>query len=317
MSWQPAAELQVLRRRAQLLATIRAFFAERGVLEVETPLLGSSGVTDPAIEPFIVPDGEVLDTPRFLQTSPEYGMKRLLAAHGEPIYQVCKAFRDGESGARHNPEFTLLEWYRPGFDHHALMDEVARLVQTCLGERPMHRLSYRALFIRELAVDPFTATRDDLALVASEYADTGSMAGDRDLWLDLLMTHVLEPRLAERGACFIYDYPASQAALSRIVQEDGVRVGQRFELYVDGVELANGYCELTDAAEQRARFEADNALRRERGQQERPIDDRLLAAMAHGLPDCSGVALGVDRLLMLAIAADDVAEVLAFPWRSS
>ena len=143
------------------------------------------------------------------------------------------------------------------------------------------------------------------------------MVGDRDLWLDLLMTHVLEPRLAERGACFVYDYPASQAALSRIVEEDGALVGQRFELYVDGLELANGYCELTDAKEQRARFEADNALRRSRGQEERPIDKHLLAAMDHGLPECSGVALGIDRLLMLATGAENITEVLAFPWENS
>lgn len=317
MTWQPAARLEVLRRRAQLITTIRAFFAQRDVLEVETPLLCSAGVTDPAIEPFTVARGDSLEAPRYLQTSPEYAMKRLLAAHGEPIYQICKAFRDGEAGSRHNPEFTLLEWYRPGFDHHALMDEVTELVLQCLGERPVQRLSYRALFIRELAIDPFTATTEDLAALAREHADTGSLAGDRDLWLDLLMTHLLEPRLADRGACFVYDYPASQAALARIVEEDGVQLGQRFELYVDGIELANGYCELTDPAEQRARFERDNQIRRERGQEERTIDQRLLAAMKDGMPECSGVALGLDRLLMLATGAASMEEVLTFPWQAT
>lgn len=317
MSWQPAAALDVLRRRAQLIADIRAFFKERDILEVDTPLLCTTGVTDPAIEPFTVSRGEALDAPRYLQTSPEYAMKRLLAAHNAPIFQIAKAFRDGEVGTRHNPEFTMLEWYRPGFDHHALMDEVAELVVRCLGDRPVHRLSYKDLFERELSIDPFTATQEDLANLARKHADTGSMEGDRDLWLDLLMTHIVEPRLAERGACFVYDYPASQAALSRIVEVDGTRVGQRFELYVDGMELANGYCELTDADEQRARFEADNALRRERGQEERPIDEALLAAMQTGLPECSGVALGLDRLLMLAVDAKSVAEVLTFDWQSS
>ena len=317
MSWQPVAALDVLRRRAQLLATVRAFFAERDVLEVETPLLCTAGVTDPAIEPFIVTRGEALDAPRFLQTSPEYAMKRLLAAYSEPIFQIAKAFRDGEAGARHNPEFTMLEWYRPGFDHHALMDEVAELVVYCLGDRPVHRLSYRELFERELSIDPLTATPEELASLAREHADTGSMEGNRNLWLDLLMTHIVEPRLAERGACFVYDYPASQAALSRIVEEEGARVGQRFELYVDGIELANGYCELTDAKEQRARFEADNALRKERGQEERPIDEALLAAMQKGLPECSGVALGLDRLLMLSVGADTLSDVLNFTWQNS
>ncbi len=317
MAWQPAAEIDVLRRRAQLNSTIRAFFAERDVLEVETPLLCSTGVTDPALEPFVVLQCDALSAPRFLQTSPEYAMKRLLAAHGTPIYQICKAFSDGEAGNRHNPEFTMLEWYRPGFDHHGLMDEVAELVLQCLGDRPVQRLSYRALFIRELATDPFTATAQDLATLAREYADTGSMGGDRDLWLDLLMTHVLEPKLAERGTCFVYDYPASQAALSRIVEEDGVKLGQRFELYVDGIELANGYCELTDPTEQRARFASDNEVRKERGQQERPIDEKLLAAMEHGMPQCSGVALGLDRLLMLVTGTASVNDVLAFPWQSS
>lgn len=317
MSWQPAAALDILRRRAQLIADIRAFFKERDILEVDTPLLCSTGVTDPAIEPFTVTRGEALDAPRYLQTSPEYAMKRLLAAHNAPIFQIAKAFRDGEVGTRHNPEFTMLEWYRPGFDHHALMDEVAELVVRCLGDRPVHRLSYKDLFERELSIDPFTATQEDLANLARKHADTGSMEGDRDLWLDLLMTHIVEPRLAEQGACFVYDYPASQAALSRIVEVDGTRVGQRFELYVDGMELANGYYELTDADEQRARFEADNALRRERGQEERPIDEALLAAMQSGVPECSGVALGLDRLLMLAVDAKSVAEVLTFDWKTS
>lgn len=314
MSWRPAASFEQLRARAALLARLRRFFAARDVLEVNTPLLCSSGVTDPAIEPLVVASGTSLRAPRYLQTSPEYAMKRLLARDGQPIYQIAPAFRDGETGRRHNPEFTLLEWYRPGFDHHQLMAETVALLQDCLGERPLYKRSYRQLFVDVLQVDPFTADTAELEAIARERIDAGTVAGGRDLWLDLLMSHLIEPQLATRGVCLIHDYPASQAALARIVELDGVELGQRFEVYVDGVELANGYCELLDAAEQRRRFEYDNAGRREQGQQERPLDERLLAALQHGLPPCSGVALGVDRLLMLATGSTDIREVLAFDW---
>jgi elongation factor P--(R)-beta-lysine ligase len=315
--WRPAADLTSMRQRAALLARLRQFFADRMILEVETPLLCRTGITDPSIEPFILVRSDAREQPRFLQTSPEYAMKRLLAAVGEPIFQISKAFRDGEAGSRHNPEFSLLEWYRPGFDHHRLMDEVADLVRCCLGERPLQKYSYRQLFQERLQVDPFTATIAELEATARRHLDPGRLLGDRNLWLDLLMSHVLEPQLGGGAICFIYDYPASQAALARIVRVDDIEVGQRFELYVDGVELANGYCELTDAREQRRRFERDNTLRRERGQCERPVDEQLLAALAHGLPDCSGVALGIDRLLMLATGATDIRDVLAFDWERS
>jgi lysyl-tRNA synthetase class 2 len=317
MDWQPTATIECIRARAALLAKLRQFFAVRGILEVETPLLCSSGITEPAIEPLIVERGVSLTQPHYLQTSPEYAMKRLLAAQGESIYQISKAFRDGEAGARHNPEFTLLEWYRPGFDHHRLMAEVADLVRLCLGERPQQKRSYRQLFLDILQIDPFTASADELQDTARLHLDTGTLSGGRDMWLDLLMSHLIEPRLADLGMCFVYDYPASQAALSQIADVEGVPVGQRFELYVDGLELANGYCELTDPAEQRLRFERDNVRRREYGRPERPLDERLLAAMEHGLPDCSGVALGVDRLLMLVTGASDIRDVLAFDWERS
>jgi lysyl-tRNA synthetase class 2 len=305
-----------LQARAGLLGLIRSFFAERDVLEVDTPLLCRSGVTDPSIEPFVVERGASIDRPRFLQTSPEYAMKRLLAAGSGAIYQLARAFRDGEAGSRHNPEFTLLEWYRPGYDHHQLMAEVAELVKVCLGERVLHRFSYRQLFEQQLAIDPFTAPVSELVDLARQHVDTGIVSGERDLWLDLLMSHVLEPQLAGLGMCFIYDYPPSQAALAQVVEVDGQPVGQRFELYVDGMELANGYFELTDAAEQRRRFEQDNQRRREYGQPERPLDEQLLAALAQGLPSCSGVALGVDRLLMLVMGEPDIRNVLAFDWES-
>ena len=315
MSWEPSADLERLRARAALLGELRVFFAERGVLEVETPLLCSAGVTDPALEPFlagVVDSGE--SEPRYLQTSPEYAMKRLLAAGSGPIFQICKAFRQAELGARHNPEFTLLEWYRPGFDHHALMSEVIELIRRCLGQRALHKRSYRRWFQDLLEVDPFTASDAELEGLARARLDVGSLAGGRDLWLDVLMTHLVEPQLAQLGMCLIYDYPASQAALSRIAWVGNAEVGQRFELYVDGMELANGYFELTEAVEQRARFERDNLQRARQGLSARPLDERLLAAMAQGLPSCSGVALGVDRLLMLRTGSADLREVVAFDW---
>lgn len=315
MHWRGAAELPELRARAALYGDLRAFFAARGVLEVETPLLCSAGITDPAIEPLRVERGLSIHAPRYLQTSPEYAMKRLLAAGSGAIYQITRAFRDGEAGSRHNPEFTLLEWYRPQADYHALMDEVAALVQACVGRRTCRRASYRELFVAELAVDPLVADAAALEAIARERIDVGTLQGPRDLWLDLLLSHCIEPALAaEGGLVFVYDYPASQAALAQLADSDGVSVARRFELYVDGVELANGYQELTDAVEQRRRFEADNRRRRELGQQELPLDERLLAAMAAGLPPCSGVALGFDRLLMLAEKAGAIGEVLAFDW---
>ncbi len=314
MAWRPGADSGCLRARAELLAQVRAFFAGRQVLEVETPLLCRAGVTDPAIEALRVEHGSSIASPRYLQTSPEYAMKRLLAAGSGPIFQVSRAFRDGEAGSRHNPEFTLLEWYRPGFDHHRLMAETAELVCSCLGSREQSIRSYRELFRGQLGIDPFTASLEKLEALARQHLDVGGMTGDRDLWLDLLMSHLIEPQLPNPGLMFVYDFPASQAALARIAEEDGFQVGQRFELYVDGLELANGYCELTDAAEQRARFERDNARRREYGLPEHPLDEALLAALEHGLPACSGVALGLDRLLMLATGATDIREVLAFDW---
>lgn len=316
--WRPRAPADALRARADLLASIRGFFAERAVLEVETPLLCSRGITDPAIEPLLVSGGlSVGASSRYLQTSPEYAMKRLLAAGSGPIYQICKAFRDGEAGSRHNPEFTLLEWYRPGMDHHQLMAEVVALVGACLGERPWQALSYWELFRRSIGVDPFADSLGTLQQKVRGMVDVGALSGDRDLWLDLLLTHAVEPWLAGQGLCFVYDYPPSQAALARLGERDGYPVGERFELYVDGIELANGYHELGDAAEQRARFEDDNRCRQARGQPQRPLDEALLAALAAGLPDCSGVALGVDRLLLLATGETDIRRLLAFPWERS
>jgi len=310
VDWRPGAEMPTLRARAALLATVREFFAARTVLEVETPLLCCDTVTEPAVASYAI-TGEPR---RFLQTSPEYAMKRLLAAGSGPIFQISRAFRAGEAGPRHNPEFSLLEWYRPEFDHNQLMSEVAELVTACLGRPSYSKISYRELFREVLNIDPFTADVSQLRSVAGNSLDVSFDSADRDLWLDLLLSHLIEPALVERGVCFVYDYPPSQAALARLGYSDGVEVGHRFELYVDGMELANGYFELTDARQQRLRFSEDNKRRLQAGLPILPLDERLLSALQSGLPECSGVALGLDRLLMCQLGKADIREVLAFDW---
>ena len=306
-SWRPAASLETLRRRARLLAGIRAFFDARGVLEVDTDLLGPAPSSDPQQHCLdVTPPGGAR---RYLQPSPEYAMKRLLAAGSGSIYQICKAFRAGEEGPRHRTEFTLVEWYRLGFGYRALMDEVAALVCGLLGRPPARAFSYGELFERHAGLDPYAASDDDLwqrvAMAGIEPSPALRAAG-RDAALDLLLTRLVEPAVAPLGAVFVYDYPASQAALARL-RPDWPLVAERFELYVDGIELANGFTELTDAPEQRRRFEADNRARQAQGTAQVPLDEGLLAALQHGLPDCAGVALGFDRLLMLACGFDDIA----------
>lgn len=309
--WRPAASVETLRRRAALLAQIRAFFVERGVLEVDTPLLGPAPSSDPqqqCLDVAVPGSGR-----RYLQPSPEYAMKRLLAAGSGSIYQICKAFRAGEQGARHRTEFTLVEWYRVGFDYRALMDEVQSLVCGLLQRPPARAFSYRELFQRHAAVDPLADSDQVLwqrvAAAGIEPSEALRDAG-RDAALDILLTRRVEPAIAPLGAVFVYDYPASQAALARL-RPDQPALAERFELYVDGVELANGFTELADAVEQRRRFEADNLARRVLGLPEVPLDEGLLAALGHGLPACAGVALGLDRLLMLALDLDDIAALQA------
>ncbi|MDY6981256.1 MAG: EF-P lysine aminoacylase EpmA, partial [Pseudomonadota bacterium] len=254
----------------------------------------------------------------YLHTSPEYPMKRLLAAGSGPIYQVCKVFRAGEAGRRHNPEFTMLEWYRPGFDHHALMQEVDDLVRALLADafslEETCRFSYRDLFLRYLQLDPFTCTVKELQQQArQQHIDIAHHPDmERDNWLDLLLTHVIEPQLPANRPVFVYDYPASQGALARLQQQNDITVASRFELYLGGLELANGYHELQDPAEQRQRFERDQQQRQQQGRFVPEIDEKFLAALEHGLPDCAGVALGLDRLLMIASGKDDIRDVLSF-----
>jgi lysyl-tRNA synthetase class 2 len=315
--WRPTASSKALRLRAEILATIRAFFADRGVLEVETPLLASAPVTDLHLHALSCRyRGPGVDGAQtlYLQTSPEFAMKRLLAAGSGPIYQICKAFRDGEAGRRHNPEFTILEWYRPGWDHHELMDEVDELLATILGSRSAERISYATAFDRYAGVDVFKDedTDESLLLRVADFGldDINSLSKD-DL-LDVILTHVIEPKLGHCQPTFIHDYPASQAALARI-RDGNPPLAERFEVFVEGVELANGYHELADPTEQRRRFKADIEARNRRGLPQVPIDERLLSALEQGLPNCAGIALGVDRLLMVASGTRDLADVLAFP----
>jgi len=318
--WRPSASHALLAARAALLARTREFFAARGVLEVDTPLLVNAPVSDVHIHCASV---QLAPTPGaapqpvpllFLHASPEYAMKRLLAAGSGDIYQVCHVVRGQESGRLHNPEFTLIEWYRLGFTLEALMDEVEALVRELLGrvsaQRASERISYRDAFARELGLDPFTAPEAALAQAAQPLGFAG--AGDRDVWLELLMGSLVGPRLGRKALTFVHGYPATQAALARLDPLEP-RAARRFELYCQGIELANGFQELAAPNEQRARFERDNAQRRRLGLPVFPPDERLLAALGCGFPDCAGVALGFDRTLMLATGATHIDEVLAFP----
>jgi len=317
-SWQPTASIENLRRRGAILAQIRQFFALRDVLEVEMPLMSHCAVSDPFIDSIEVayrPFPESPAQPLYLQTSPEYAMKRLLCAGSGAIYQLGKAFRNGESGRRHNPEFTMLEWYRPGFDEQQLMDEVAELVMPILAVDKVERLSYQQVFERYLGLNPHTASLDELKVETRRHVDLAMDDDDRDSWLNLLMSHVIEPQLAELGAVFVCDYPASQAALAQVREDaSGRPVATRFELFVNGIELANGYHELTDVAEQARRLEADQQQRAELGLPQRPLETRLVSALESGMPQCAGVALGVDRLVMLALGAEHIDQVIALPF---
>jgi lysyl-tRNA synthetase class 2 len=312
--WRPTASLSALKSRAAMLAATREFFSERGVLEVETPVLSGAAVSDPQIESLATRVAGIA-APLFLCTSPEYAMKRLLAAGSGDIYQICKVFRDAERGRWHNPEFTLLEWYRLGFDDAALMSEVEALIGALLAPyrkfQPAEHLSYSAALQRHAGVDAQRASEHDLTEAARSHGIDGRADLDRDAKLDLLMGLVVGPRLGSERPCFICDYPASQAALARL-KPGSPPVAARFELYLDGVELANGFHELGESGEQRERFVQDLRLRHARGQLQPPLDERLLAALAAGLPDCAGVALGFDRLAAIALAAPRLADAMAF-----
>ena len=312
-SWQPTASIENLKLRASYLAKVRQFFAEREVLEVETPLLCRHAVTDPHMPIMQADNPHGASQAYFLQSSPEYAMKRLLAAGSGPIYQLCKAFRGGEQGRRHNAEFSMLEWYRPGFNHFDLMAEVSDLLVSILACPPAQQLSYREVFEQYLGINPHAVSLQKLQTLSRQHIDIQMDSDNHDDWLNLLIAEVIEPQLGFDAPVFIYDYPASQSALAKVaVSEQGDKVAQRFELYVKGVELANGYFELTDAAEQAQRFLQEQNLRANLGKPAMQSDQFLLAALEHGLPECAGVALGFDRLMMLAMNESRIKSVISF-----
>jgi lysyl-tRNA synthetase class 2 len=309
----------MLRLRSELLARTRSFFAARGFLEVETPLLSADVVVDRHLDPLTVVLPHDAHRPQvgrqlWLQTSPEFAMKRLMAAGGEAIYQITRAFRAGEMGARHNPEFTIVEWYRRGHTMSDGMQLLSDLAEWLLMRGAARRISYREAFVEFVGVDPLCCTIDELSAAATSHGIAASRSfatADRDQWLNLLLAERVEPNLGRGAPTLLFDYPASQAALARIGSDPNV--AERFELYVEGVELANGYCELVDARALRERIRQASQARAADGKPPLPTESRLLAAMEHGLPACSGVALGFDRVVMLAAGASDISEVLAFP----
>ncbi|RUO27478.1 elongation factor P--(R)-beta-lysine ligase [Aliidiomarina sanyensis] len=316
--WRPTASWETLKIRADMLKRIRAFFADRNVLEVETPLLAHAGVTDLHLHNATTRlQGPGLPKPTtfYLQTSPEYAMKRLLAAGSGAIFQIGKVVRDDEISRRHNPEFTLLEWYRPGFTDDDLIAETDRLLQVLLGTAPADVLTYQAVFLQVLDADPLTP--EGIAMIRREletrgYGDALATEEEPDVVLQLAMSVLVEPAIGQTKPCVVKNFPASQAALARIHKDDS-RVAHRFEVFYQGLELANGFWELTDAHQQRARFERDNAQRIARGLAPQPIDERFLSALESGMPDCAGIALGFDRLVMLKIGARSIEQVLTFP----
>ena len=312
-AWRPVADRAILQARAALLRDLRAFLDERGVLEVSTPVLSAAGIPDPRI-PSI--PAETVTGRVYLHTSPEFPMKRLLAAGSGDIYQICPVFRDGEQGPWHNPEFQLLEWYRLAQDERMLAQECGELIRTVLSEtrqRPIRFQTYAEAFQAHAGLDPLETDTETLAETVVTMTGTAApVEWERQDWLDLLGSLRVYPALGRGEITVLTDYPAEQAALAR-VRDGDPPTAARFEVFVDGIELANGFHELQDAEEQARRFEAENRARRQQGLPEIPLDDHLLAALRAGLPDCAGVALGVDRLLALVVGARELTEVLSFP----
>ncbi|HHF3114578.1 TPA: elongation factor P--(R)-beta-lysine ligase [Vibrio diabolicus] len=317
-NWQPTASIDQLHQRATLIASIRQFFADRQVMEVDTPAMSHATVTDIHLHTFqteFVGPGYADGSKLFFMTSPEFHMKRLLAAGSGCIYQINKAFRNEENGRYHNPEFTMLEWYRVGFDHHKLMDEMDDLLQLVLKCGAAQRMTYQQAFIDVLGVCPLEGSMTELKTAASKLglSDIAEPEEDRDTLLQLLFSVGVEHKIGQDVPAFVYDFPASQAALAKINPQDH-RVADRFEVYFKGIELANGFHELDNPKEQLARFEQDNAKRLDMGLKPQPIDYHLISALEAGLPDCAGVALGIDRLIMLALGCDHIDQVTAFPF---
>ena len=323
MTWQSTLTWQNAKRRAEIIQKIRLFFAERNVLEVETPALSQNTVTDVHLEAFQCRYNFLSDSPSsqsadlYLQTSPEFHMKRLLASGYGCIYQISKSFRLEAGGRYHNPEFTMLEWYRLGFNHFELMEEVADLFKEILCCSEPSIISYQALFLENVNIDPLIASREDLlALInqsgmLSDWLITDSQ-NDADVLLQFIFSEIIEPTIGDDAPCFVFNFPISQASLAQVCNEDD-RVAQRFECYYKGVELVNGFNELTDSDTQVQRFTKDNQIRCSKGIAEKVIDEQFINALSEGLPQCSGVALGVDRLVMLALKVDHIDEAISFP----
>jgi lysyl-tRNA synthetase class 2 len=330
--WRSKASNEILLERALMLKNIRAFFDARGVIEVETPLLSHYATTDPHLDSF---QSSFRDQICYLNTSPEYAMKRLLAGHEQSIYQICKAFRDDELGPNHNPEFTLLEWYQPGYDMQQLMEEVAELmaglyhlskfssgVNSPLKKTPFVGLSYQQAFEDFVGINPHQASSEQcyqLAKTNNVEIPRGLGPDDEvDEWLDWLLVQLVLPAFNKQGFTFLHDYPASQCALAKVAKnEQRVLVARRFELFFGEIELANGFHELTDAQEQLRRFKLEQQRRKKAGKEGGPIDDNFIAALSSGLPDCSGVAIGLDRLLMVITNSICIDQVLTFSWDNS
>jgi len=315
-NWRPSASIEVLKQRALVLQKIRHFFAVRDVLEVDTPALSHATVTDEHLHSFSTqfnhpfsPQASTL----YLQTSPEFAMKRLLSAGSGAIYQICKSFRNEETGRFHNPEFTMLEWYRPGYDHLQLMSEIDELMQLIIGCDTAERVTYQDIFKQHIGCCPLTASLTDIKTLASQlgYAELAASESNKDTLLMLMFSQHVEPYIGQSRPCFVMDFPASQAALAKISPTNAL-VAERFELYFQGIELANGFHELTDGPEQLRRFEQDNIKRQNMGLDIMPVDQHFIAAINFGLPPCAGVALGIDRLLMLALSCSKIDQVIAF-----
>ena len=320
MTWYPNSSWQTAKLKANLLSKIRGFFNDRDIIEVDTPLLCHGTVTDVHLDAFYTSYSHEDNTESesnqtlFLQTSPEFSMKRLLASGYGCCYQICKAFRDEQAGRYHNPEFTMLEWYRIGFTHYELMDEVADLLQCILDCLPPSKLTYQQAFVLYLSVDPLNTSLLDLKAVLAEKNITGQWIEaeqDLDILLQVLFSECIEPAIGQNEPCFIYNFPRSQASLAKISTKDS-RVAERFECYFKGIELANGFNELTDPIEQVTRFNTDNSKRYQLHKVTKPVDKRFLLALENGLPACSGVALGIDRLLMLVLNKKSIRSVMTF-----
>jgi lysyl-tRNA synthetase class 2 len=312
MSWRPGADVATAYARAAMLERVRDYFRDAGALEVCTPVLGSDSVTDPNVESIPC---ETTTGRAYLQPSPEYFMKRLLAADYPDIYQVGPAFRDGENGRRHATEFTMLEWYRRGFDLRQIIDDAVSLSRRLIRKHPLHgvdNIRYSAAFEQHLALDPLTAAAPDIAdAVGADAALRAAIGDDRDAWLDLALATRVAPLFPGNRLTVLHHFPASQSALARL-DPDAPGVAERFELFVGSVEIANGFVELTDAGEQRRRFEQDCKVRRSAGQAVPAIDETFLQALESGLPECAGVALGLDRVLMIDEGLDDIRQVQSF-----